>query len=117
MRECAEAYVYDGWHLGMHEAMARHQAMYGLKPVGSHRELAHEMLGPLCVSCDVCSGDSLVTNYDEETWSVCPRCQGLGFVWTVPASKIAAAREPDVRDRHIVERQPRSSAIRFSESS
>jgi hypothetical protein len=91
--ECGEAYVYDGWHLGMHEAMARYQAMYGLKPVGPHRELAHELLGPLSVRCDNCSGDSLITNYDEDTWSLCPRCQGLGFVRIVPPKEIAAARE------------------------
>lgn len=91
--ECGEPYVYDGWHLGMYEAMLRYQAMYGLKPRGPHGELADAVLGKLCVPCETCGGESIVTNFADDTWSVCPRCKGLGSLWTVPTAEVAAARE------------------------
>jgi len=41
---CGEPGEYDGWHPGMHEAMARYQSKYGLKPIGPHRKMADELL-------------------------------------------------------------------------
>ena len=34
---CGGSGDYDGWHYRMHEAMARYQSLYGLKPIGAHR--------------------------------------------------------------------------------
>jgi hypothetical protein len=42
---------FTGWHLTMHESMARYQYVYGLKPIGPHRRLADELLTPLRVKC------------------------------------------------------------------
>ena len=91
--KCGQLSVYDGWHLTMHEAMARHQASYGMKPMGPHFRRVHEVLGPLHARCETCSGQAILTDMSTDTWSVCPTCQGEGGYWTVPDEEVEAARE------------------------
>jgi hypothetical protein len=74
----------------MHEAMARYQYIYGLKPLGPHRALADALLTPLRANCPRCEGRGIVTIAGGE-WLACVRCEGTGGMWTVPEAALQAA--------------------------
>jgi hypothetical protein len=56
---CGRRGEYDGWHYTMHEAMARYQSRYRLKPMGPHRGMADELLRDATVGCEECLGRGL----------------------------------------------------------
>lgn len=91
-RTCGEPGEYDGWHPGMHEAMARYQSKYGLKPIGPHRKMADELLGSLNESCEPCDGRGLRDTANGRSWQVCAACRGFGSFFTRPAYEIQALR-------------------------
>lgn len=88
---CGEPGEYDGWHPGMHEAMARYQSKYGLKPIGPHRKMADELLGSLNEKCESCNGRGL-RDTATGSWQVCPACRGFGSFFTRPAYEIQVLR-------------------------
>lgn len=81
---CRQGSVFDGWRLSMHEAMARYQYVYGLKPLGAHRPMADQLLALLREDCPRCQGESILT-IDRGAWRICPVCEGAGGTWTAPA--------------------------------
>jgi diguanylate cyclase (GGDEF)-like protein len=89
---CGRSGEYDGWHPRMHEAMARYQSQYGLKPIGPHRRLADELLGAAKEECSGCRGRGLVDASDGSTWQVCEPCRGFGSCFTKPAEEIETLR-------------------------
>lgn len=91
-RTCGGSGEYDGWHLGMYEKMARYQGRNGLKPVGPHRKMADELLGPVTRPCGACAGRGLRDTADGSSWRECEACRGFGSVFTRPAEEIAALR-------------------------
>jgi hypothetical protein len=76
----------------MHEAMARCQSKYGLKPIGPHRKMADELLGSLNETCKRCDGRGLNDLANGSSWRVCPACRGFGSFFTAPAYEIRALR-------------------------
>lgn len=96
--KCGQLSVYDGWHLTMHEAMAAHQAFYGMKPLGPHHKRVHRLLGPLQTLCHVCSGQGIVTDPATDTWSMCSVCGGTGSLWTVPQEEVEKVRQRILRE-------------------
>lgn len=89
---CGEPGEYDGWHPGMHEAMARYQSKYGLKPIGPHRKMADELLGSLNEKCKPCDGRGLRDTAHGSSWQVCAACRGFGYFFTRPTYEIQALR-------------------------
>jgi hypothetical protein len=92
-KECGKLPIYDGFHLTMYEAMARYQYTYGMKPMGPHREMVHALLGQLHILCDICGGNSILNDCVYNGWSVCPKCEGSGGLWSVPPAEVEAARQ------------------------
>lgn len=93
---CGQPFRFDGWHLTMHEAMARYQHVYRLRPIGPHRALAERLLDPVREDCRTCERRGLVT-YDE-AWRVCQGCRGIGGHWTVDAGVVEQIREQVLRE-------------------
>ena len=91
--ECGEQRVYDGWRLSMIEAMARYQNAYGLKTIGPHRHMADKLLRPLHARCEVCGGETILTDPVDVNWYDCPKCEGTGIFFTIPESEVDAARK------------------------
>jgi hypothetical protein len=53
----------------MHEAMAIYQTLYGLKPIGAHRRMAHELFNDVKIRCEACGGQASATKID---WDALP---------------------------------------------
>ena len=87
---CGGRGVFDGWRLGMWEAMRIYLYVYGLNPMGPHRPLADELLVPMRELCARCGGRAVLT-IDEDTWSACPTCEGTGGIWSRPFADVNAA--------------------------
>ena len=83
---------YDGWHYRMHEAMARYQSLYGLKPIGPHRRMADELFNDVKVKCEACGGRGPRDVNGGASWEHCGVCRGLGILFTGPATEIAEIR-------------------------
>lgn len=91
-RSCGGRGGYDGWHYTMHEAMARYQSRYGLKPMGPHCGMADELLRDATVDCDVCLGRGL-RDVGGDRWESCQRCSGFGSVFALSADEIQRRRQ------------------------
>jgi hypothetical protein len=91
-RRCGGPGEYDGWHYRMHEAMARYQSLYGLKPIGPHRRMADELFNDVKVKCEACGGRGLRDVNGGASWEHCGVCRGLGILFTGPATEIAEIR-------------------------
>lgn len=91
------------WVLTMHEAMARYQYVTGLKPVGPHRPMADEVIGPLRDLCMSCAGHGLCMRGADD-WRLCPDCEGTGAYWTVKEYRIRRAL------KRILKRFPEAAA-------
>lgn len=89
----------------MHEAMARYQYVYGLKPVGPHRREADRILRALRTRCDSCDGEGLRW-HDDSDWRRCPSCEGTGGFWSYSSDIVEAARS------EILDRYPEAAAPR-----
>ena len=89
---CEGSGEYDGWHYRMHEAMARYQTLYGLKPIGAHRRRAHELFNDVKIQCEACGGQGLRDVNSGASWERCISCRGLGILFTKPAAEIAGIR-------------------------
>ncbi len=89
---CGGSGEYDGWHYRMHEAMARYQSLYGLKPIGAHRRMAGELFNDVKIQCEACGGPGLRDVNNGASWERCVSCRGLGILFTKPAAEIAAIR-------------------------
>jgi hypothetical protein len=91
--DCGQQGVYAGWGYSMIEAMGAYQRFYRLKPMGPHRPLAHEILGPLVAVCSKCEGSGLVDLNSGEAWEFCKTCQGTGRLVACTAEQWQAARD------------------------
>jgi len=89
---CGEVGEYDGWHYSMHEAMAKYQICYGLKPIGPHRPMADELFREATITCETCGGRGLRDIHEGASWEHCRACRGLGIHFTKPAAEIAEIR-------------------------
>ena len=72
----------------MHEAMARYQTLYGLKPIGAHRRLADELFNDVEIQCEACGGRGLRDVNNGASWERCVICRGLGILFTKPAAEL-----------------------------
>jgi hypothetical protein len=91
-RSCGGPGRYDGWHYTMHEAMARYQSRYRLKPLGPHRGMADKLLEGTTIECERCWGRGL-RDVPGGGWETCRACQGFGTAWAVPADEIQRRRQ------------------------
>ena len=89
---CGYPGEYDGRHLSMVEAMSAHAKVYGLKPLGPHRDYQRKLMGPLYRSCEVCEGRGIV-EIPWLIWSECPLCNGTTLVPQASRDQIAKARQ------------------------
>lgn len=89
---CAGAGQYDGWHLRMHEAMARYQTRYRLKPIGPHRRMTDALFASAHATCQACEGRGLRDAADRRSWQRCSTCRGLGSYFTKSENEIEALR-------------------------
>ena len=78
---CGQPGAFDGWRLSMYEMMARYQYVFGVKPLGPHRGLTDQLLGPMRQQCANCAGAGICT-LSVDAWRACPACEGTGGVWT-----------------------------------
>ena len=92
-KRCGAQGVFDGWHLRMFEAMSAYIKVFGLKPMGYHRDFAGRVMGPLFWSCEVCDGKGTVALSNDEGWLYCPLCNGTQLVPKVPQEQIDRARQ------------------------
>jgi len=83
----------DGWHLLMMDAMAAYQKVYGLKPIGSHRDYARTVMCPLFRLCEVCSGRGVLALPGEDACCRCPLCDGTLRVSNVSRKHVLRARQ------------------------
>ena len=106
-RDCGQPGQYDGWHLGMYEAMAAYTKRTGLAPIGPHRRLAGELFAGQYVLCRTCDGRGVLDAEGGRTWKSCPDCQGLGcfFKGTIQEFQELRAR--------ILEQFPKAAAASF----
>jgi hypothetical protein len=72
--DCGQRGQYDGWQLGMHEAMLAYQIRTGLRPIGPHRGMADELLDRRWKDCEQCHGRGVNTINDGASYEICPRC-------------------------------------------
>jgi hypothetical protein len=56
---CGKTGEFAGWHYTRHEAMARYQTTYGLKPIGPHRKLTDQLFSAALEACGLCGGEGL----------------------------------------------------------
>ena len=89
---CGGSGEYDGWHYRMHEGMARYQTLYGLKPIGAHRQMTDELFQDVTIQCEACGGRGLRDINSGASWERCISCRGLGIFFTKSAAEIAAIR-------------------------
>jgi hypothetical protein len=89
---CGGSGAYDGWHYRMHEAMARYQTLYRLKPIGAHRRMADELFNDVKIQCEACGGQGLRDVNSGASWERCISCRGLGILFTKPSAEIAGIR-------------------------
>jgi hypothetical protein len=82
-----------GWYLSMYESMACYQYVYGLKPLGPHRQLADQLLTPLRVNCLRCGYTGLVSCNEGQRYRACPACEGTGGTWGAPEDAVQAIRD------------------------
>jgi hypothetical protein len=75
---CRQPNEYVGWSYGMYERMAIYQYRYGVRPIGPHRKLADEMIGPHIRRCEQCNGEGLLTDFATNTWEWCHACEATG---------------------------------------
>jgi len=80
------------WRLTMYESMARYQYVYGLKPIGPHRQLADQLLSPLRTHCPRCDARGLLSFGDRDVCGICPVCEGTGGFWSEPDSVVDGLR-------------------------
>ena len=95
-RICGAVFEFDSWQLSMHEAMARYQVVYGLKPIGRHRKRAHAVLGSKWANCGECDGDGIHT-ISIDLWEPCRACEGMGGRWLCSRKKVRKARQAVLR--------------------
>jgi hypothetical protein len=101
-QHCGATGKPDGWRYGMYEDMAREQNLYGLKPIGPHKRMTHELFRGLLVGCDACGGRGLLDQ--PPSYSVCDACRGLRSLFTVPPDVVSGIRQ------QIVEAFPEAAA-------
>jgi len=87
---CGAEGTFNAWLITMHEAMARHQAVFGLKPLGRHHRKALELFADLFEFCDQCDGMGVVDHRGR--CASCPRCRGLGRRFTVSTEIVESTR-------------------------
>jgi len=102
---CGSPGVYDGWHYGMHEAMARYQYETGLKPIGPHRPTADREFADCHVPCANCRGHGLLDSGDDQ-YALCAQCEGMGSFWKIAPDEVEAIR------RRILAQYPEAAAPR-----
>ncbi len=77
----------------MHEAMARYQSRYGLKPVGPHRRMADELFESASVECEACQGRGLHDAGASADYEICPTCSGFGWFFARSHEEIQQLRQ------------------------
>ena len=90
-RTCGVLGEFDGWHLSMMESMACFQYVYGIKPLGPHREMADRLFSDMRTECERCSGRRLLDEEGGASWRACPVCEGTGGHWNRPLDEVDAA--------------------------
>lgn len=102
MSELSTGTVFSPWAKprGMYHAMARYQALNGLKPVGPHRQLAGSLLNNVTETCMTCGGTGLHGTYGGMGWRICPACHGPGEVYSISLDELQALRQ------QVLERYP-----------
>jgi hypothetical protein len=100
---CGETGTFDGWRLTRHQSMGRYQYLYGVLPVGPHRDLTHRLFDDSRRDCDACRGTGLIT-LSETSWAGCGRCEGTGGFWTIDQARVQEIR------REILEAFPQAVA-------
>ena len=88
---CGVLGEFDGWHLSRFESMACFQYVYGIKPLGPHREMADRLFDGMRTGCERCSGGGLLDGEGGASWRVCPVCEGTGGHWNRPLDEVDAA--------------------------
>lgn len=86
---CGRPGEFAGWGYSHVELVAHYQRVYGLKPFGPHRAVAHELFRGLRSTCPRCTGYGVVG--DGHAWRECPACEGTGGTWTAPEASLVAA--------------------------
>ncbi len=97
--ECGEVGVYEGWGHSVVEMMCRYADLSGLVPTGPHRPYANEVFRGVFFPCLRCEGRGNLVVPDE-SYRVCPRCDGYGVRPALPWPEIEALRE------RVLERYP-----------
>jgi hypothetical protein len=90
--ECGEPGRFDGWHASSSEAMAAYSHLYGLQPVGPHREVADEVFEGTTRFCPRCGGRQFI-GLGGEQWCECPHCEGTGHVFLMPPEDVEELRQ------------------------
>ncbi len=88
---CGVQGEFDGWRLSRLESMACFQYVYGIKPLGPHRELAGRLFKGMRTGCERCSGRGLLNGEGGASWRACPQCEGTGGHWNRPLDEVDAA--------------------------
>jgi hypothetical protein len=102
---CGALHEFAGWFRHRHESMAAYQYAHGLKPIGPHRALADELLGPSRTWCRQCGGSGILTG-DVNRWHKCPSCEETGGYWTCTEEQLEALRG------QVLERFPDAAVTR-----
>src|SRR5437762_994124 len=89
-RMCGRRAVFDGWRLKWWETLAVYHYVYGLNPMGPHRELADQLFAGMRDSCVRCAGCAVLTLGDGSAWRACPDCEGTGGLWNRPFEEVDA---------------------------
>ncbi|HYT84586.1 MAG TPA: hypothetical protein VEK86_14085 [Gemmatimonadales bacterium] len=87
---CGSRGTFEGWRLGIWEAMRLYYHGFGLNPIGPHRPLADQVFAPMRSPCVRCGGRAVLSR-DGGAWSRCPACEGTGGVWNRPFHEVDAA--------------------------
>src|SRR5438093_253023 len=90
---CGLEGTYAGWHYTMIEAMARYQKLYGLKPIGPHRDLTEHIFKGTMYECPKCLGRGLLDTSRSDQYTKCRECHGNGYRWRISAEDIQALRQ------------------------
>ena len=104
---CRRRGAFVGWRLAWWEALRVYHYVYGLNPIGPHRELADRLFAGMRNPCIRCGGRAVLTLGDGSAWRPCPECEGTGGIWNRPFAEIDAAwRQVVARWPSPVTREP-----------
>lgn len=94
---CGKRGTYDGWHYSVIEFMGAYTRRTGLKPYGTHRALADELIESRMKTCPQCNGRGVIDINNGESCTRCSMCNGDLSIFDGSQEELEALRQKVLR--------------------